>query len=91
MKNRGEPNTSNCQAGCDNRIVLEIARRDADEILGAYMNICLQALEEEQFDTFHYSMVQLLKELDNFSDIKEKYLADPQMQSLLSTYKELDE
>jgi hypothetical protein len=55
------------------------------------MNICLQALEEEQFDTFHYSMGQLLKELDNFSDIKEKYLADPQMQSLLSTYKELDE
>jgi integrase len=91
MKNRGEPNTSNCQAGCDNRIVLEIARRDADEILEAYMNICLQALEEEQFDTFHYSMGQLLKELDNFSDIKEKYLADPQMQSLLSTYKELDE
>jgi hypothetical protein len=36
-------------------------------------------------------MGQLLKELDNFSDIKEKYLADPQMQSLLSTYKELDE
>lgn len=91
MKNRGEPNTSNCQTGCDNRIVLEIARRDADEILEAYMNICLQALEEEQFDTFHYSMGQLLKELDNFSDIKEKYLADPQMQSLLSTYKELDE
>jgi hypothetical protein len=91
MKNRGEPNTSNCQAGCDNRIVLEIARRDADEILRAYMNICLQALEEEQFDTFYYSMGQLLKELDNFSDIKEKYLAAPQMQSLLSTYKELDE
>ena len=91
MKNRGEPNTSNCQAGCDNRIVLEIARRDADEILEAYMNLCLQALEEEQFDTFYYSMGQLLKELDNFSDIKEKYLADPQMQSLLSTYKELDE
>lgn len=52
---------------------------------------CLQALDEEQFEIFYYSLTQLLKELDNFSDIKEKYLADPQMQSLLSTYKELDQ
>jgi hypothetical protein len=90
-KSKGEPNTSNCQAGCDNRFVLELARRDADDIVGAYMNICLQALEEEQFDTFYYSMGQLLKELDNFPDIKEKYLADPQLQPLLATYKELDQ
>lgn len=91
MKNRGEPNTSNCQAGCDNRIVLELARRDAEEIVAAYMDTCLRALEDEQFEVFYYSMRQLLKELANFSDIKEKYLADSQMQSLLATYKELDQ
>lgn len=91
LKNRGEPNTSNCKPGCDNRIVLDIARRDADEIVGAYMNICLQALEEEQFETFYYSMGQLLKELDNFPDIKEQHMADAQLQSLLATYKELDQ
>ena len=91
MKNRGEPNTSNCKPGCDNRIVLAIARRDADEIAEAYMDICLHALEEEQFEVFYYSMGQLLKELDNVPDIKEKYLADPQLQPLLATYKELDQ
>lgn len=91
LKNRGDPNTSNCKPGCDNRIVLALARRDADEIVGAYMHICLQALAEEQFETFYYSMGQLLKELDNFPDIKEKYLADPPLQSLLATYKELDQ
>ena len=90
MKNRGEPNTSNCKPECDNRIVLALARRDADEIVGAYMQICLQALEEEQFDTFYYSMEQIFKELDNFPDIKERYLAEPQMQSLLAVYKDLD-
>jgi hypothetical protein len=91
LKNRGEPNTSNCKPGCDNRIVLALARRDADEIVRAYMDIALQALEEEQFEVFYYSTGQLLKELDDFSDIKEKYLADGQLQSLLVTYKELDQ
>lgn len=91
LKNRGEPNTSNCQTGCDNRIVLALARRDADEIVRAYMDIALQALEEEQFEVLYYSMGQLLKELDNFLDIKEKYLGDPQLQSLLATYKELEQ
>lgn len=91
LKNRGEPNTSNCKPGCDNRIVLAVARRDADEIVRAYMDIALQALEEEQFEVFYYSMGQLLKELDNFPDIKEKHLADPKLQALLATYKELDQ
>ena len=91
MKNRGEPNTSNCQPECENRFVLALARRDTNEVVGAYINICLQALEEEQYETFYYSMGQLLKELDNFPDIKEKYLADPQLQPLLATYRELDQ
>jgi hypothetical protein len=91
LKNGGEPNTSNCKPGCDNRIVLALARRDVDEIVLAYIDITLQALEEEQFEVFYYSMGQLLSELDNFPDIKAKYLADPQLQSLLATYKELDQ
>jgi hypothetical protein len=91
MKSRGEPNTSNCKPGCDNRIVLALARRDADQIAAAYMDICLQALEDEQFEVFYYSMGQLVKELDYFPDIKAKYQADPQLQSLLATYKELDQ
>lgn len=91
LKNRGDPNTSNCKSGCDNRIVLAVARRDANEIVQAYIDISVQALEEEQFEVFYYSMGQFLKELDNFPDIKEKYLADPQLAPLLATYKELDQ
>ena len=91
LKNRGEPNTANCKPECDNRIVLALARRDADEIVRAYMDIVSKALEEEQFEVFYYSMGQLLKELDNFADIKEKYLSNAQLQMLLATYRELDQ
>jgi hypothetical protein len=90
LKNRGEPNTSNCQPGCDNRIVLALARRDVDEIVHAYMDTAQQSLDDGQFDVFYYSMKQLLQELESFHDVKEKHLTDPQLQSLLATYKELD-
>lgn len=55
------------------------------------MDICLKALEDEQFDVFYYSMGQLLKELDNFSDIKVRYMSDPQMVQLFEIYKDLDQ
>ncbi len=91
LKNKGEPNTSSCKPECDNRIVLAIERRDADEIVQAYIDIALEAREVEQFDVFYYAVEQLLKELDNFLDVKEKYMADAQLQSLLVTYRELDQ
>lgn len=91
LKNKGEPDTSNCKPECDNRIVLALERRDTDEIVQAHMGIALKAREEEQFDHFNYSMEQLLKELNKFSDIKEKYMADAQLQSLLVTHQELDQ
>lgn len=91
VKKRGEPNISNCKPGCDNRIVLAIGQRDADEIVRAYIDIALQALEDEQFEVFYYTMEQILKELNNFPGIKEKYLVDPQLQPLLATYRELDQ
>ena len=90
LKNRGEPNISKCQPECDNRIVLALARRDVDEIVYAYMEVAAQALDDGQIEVFYYSIGQLLKELESFQDIKEKYLADPQLQSMLATYKELE-
>lgn len=90
LKSKGEPNTSNCKPECDNRLVLQLEQRDSEEIVQAHMDIALQARDDGQFDVFYYSMEQLLKELDNFRDVKEKYMADAQMQSLLATYRELD-
>lgn len=90
-KNKGEPDTSNCQPECGNRVVLALERRDAGEIVNAYMDVALKARDEGQFGTFYYSMERLLKELNNFPDIKEKYMADAQLQSLLATYQELDQ
>ena len=90
LKNRGEPNISNCKSGCENRIVLSLARRDVDEVVQAYIDTAMQALEEEQFEVFCYVIGQLLKELENFPDINKKYLSDSQLQPLLAMYKELD-
>lgn len=91
LKNRGEPNTSHCQPGCDNRIVLALERSDLDEVVLAYMDTAAQALEDGQIAVFYYAMKQLLQEIERFQDIKEKYLADPQLQSLLAAYKEIDQ
>ena len=91
LKNKGEPNTADCKPECENRLVLQLEQRDSEEIVQAQMDIALQARDDGQFDVFYYSMKQLLKELDNFLDVKEKYIADSQLQSLLATYKELDQ
>jgi hypothetical protein len=91
-KNKGEPDTSNCKPECGNRVVLALERRDVGEIVEAYMDVALQARDDEgQYAVFYYSMERLLEELDNFPDIKEKYLADPQLQSLLATYREVNQ
>jgi len=91
-KNNGEPDTSNCKPECGNRVVLALERRDAGEIVETYMDVALQARDDEgQYAVFYYSMERLLEELDNFPDIKEKYLADPQLQSLLATYREVNQ
>lgn len=91
LKNRGEPNTAHCQPGCDNRIVLALERRDLDEVVLAYMDTAALALEDGQIAVFYYTMKHLLQEIERFQDIKEKYLADPQLQSLLAAYKEIDQ
>lgn len=89
LKNRGEPNISNCKSGCENRIVLSLARRDMDEVVQVYIDTAKKALEEEQFEVFCYVVGQLLKEVENFPDLNNKYLASSQLQPLLAMYKEL--
>lgn len=89
--NKGEPNTSKCKPACDSRIVLALERRDADEVLDSYVHVASQALAEEQYEVFYYSMKQFFEQLDSFPEFKEKYMAAAQMQSLLAAYQELDQ
>lgn len=90
-RKRGEPNTSNCKPDCDNRIVLAIQRRDAREVLGAYLDVARQARDEEQYLVFYESMQRFIEELDTFPDIRAQYVADPDVDSLLSTYRTLSQ
>lgn len=88
-RNRGEPDTSNCKTECSNRIVLALERRDAGEIIESYLDVARQSLDDEQYMVFYEAMQRFLEELDTFPDIKEKYLANPEVQSLLATYQEI--
>ena len=88
-KNKGEPDTSNCKLECGNRLVLSLAHRDAGEIVKRYMDVAQQACDEGLFDLLHYSMERLMEELNNFPDIREKYMADAQLQSLINIYQDL--
>lgn len=90
-KNKGEPNTSDCKPGCDNRIVLALKRRDVGEIVESYIDVASQSLGECQHMVFYESMTRLLEELDAFPDLKLLYLADQRFQSLLTSYEEFNE
>ena len=89
-KNRGEPDTANCKPQCDHRIVLALERRNVGEVVESYIDVASQARDEEQHMVFYESMSRLIEEIDAFPDIKSQYLEDPRIQSLLTSYKELN-
>lgn len=88
-RNKGEPNTSNCKPECDNRIVLMRHRRDIEAIAEQYLDIAHQAMKEGQVLVLAHTMDNLREELEAFPDIKEKFLADPAVQSLLKYCEEV--
>lgn len=88
-RKRGEPDTSNCKPECDNRIILALERRNVEEIVESYLDVARQAYDDGQFMVFYEAMQRLLEEIEAFPDIKTKYLADFQVQSLLTNYQEL--
>lgn len=83
-RSKGEPNTANCQPECDNRIVLVRRRRDSEKIIKQYIDIACEALDDGQLLVLTGVMENLRDELENFSDLKETYLADPKVQFLLA-------
>lgn len=88
-KNKGEPNTSNCKAECENRLVLALERRNSGEVVECYIDVATQARADEQYMVFYESMQRLLEQLNVFPDLKSFYLKDLRFQSLLTSFQEL--
>lgn len=88
-RSKGEPNTSNCKPECDNRIVLMRHRRDIEAMVEQYLDIAQQAKEDGQVLVLAHTMDNLREELEAFPDLKEKFLADPAVQSLLNYCEEV--
>lgn len=81
---KGEPNTANCQPECHNRIVLVRQRRDTELVIAQYLDIARKAREDGQLLVLSGVMENLRGEFENFADLKEQYLADPEVQSLFA-------
>jgi hypothetical protein len=87
-RSKGEPNTANCQPECGNRIVLMRQRRDTELIIEQYLDIARSAREDGQMLVLAGVMDNLREELESFPDLEVKYLADPEVQSLLALCEE---
>lgn len=91
-KNRGNPNLSNCQSNCRSRLVLnvELERRDSQEIIDSYIELAIQARNDEQYLVFFDVMQRLREELEKFPDLGERYKKAPTVISLLATLQEIE-
>lgn len=83
-RSKGEPNTANCQPECDNRIVLMRHRRDSEQVIEQYLDIARQARDDGQLLVLASVVSNVREELENFADLKEKYLSNPEVQSLFA-------
>lgn len=88
-KNRGEPNTADCQQGCMNRIEDKTARRDIRELIEALVSNAHRALEAKELLVFESYFNQLCDELDRFADIKAEWMAMETVQFLFTRHEEL--
>lgn len=93
----GEPLISNCQRTCPQRIDLpeEIAQarhqRDVEEICEGYVAIATKACEDGQLLVAAGCLLQLNDELEGWPDIKARYDARPDVQSLVAALEPQDE
>ena len=79
---KGEPNTANCQPECLKRIVLEKQRRDTELVIEQYLDLARKARGDCQWLVLAGVMENLREELENFVELKERYLAKPDVQLL---------
>ena len=83
-RSKGEPNTANCQPECDNRIVLMRHRRDSEQVIEQYLDIARQARDDGQLLVLASVVSNVREELENFADLKEKYLSNLEVLSLFA-------
>lgn len=93
----GEPLISNCQRTCPQRIDLAEQidqgrqQRDVEEICEGYVAIATKACEEGQLLVAAGCLQQLNDELERWPDIKARYYARPDVQSLVAALEPQDE
>lgn len=85
---KGEPNTANCQPHCDNRIVFARKRRDVELSIEQYLDIARQARDDNQLLVLASAIDNAKNEWANYADLEQKYLSDPDIQTLLALCEE---
>lgn len=87
-RSKGEPNTSNCQPQCDNRIVFARRRRDVEQSVEQYLDIARQARDDGQLLVLAATLANAQEEWVSFSDLEAKYEADPEVRALFALCEE---
>lgn len=83
-RSKGEPNTANCQPECVNRIVFARRRRDVEQNIECYLKSARDARADNTLLVLASILENMRKELEDFPDLKEQYLSDPEVQSLFA-------
>lgn len=73
-----------CDPGCENRVVLARRRRDIEESIEQYLDIARRAQADGQLLVMAHSMENLREVLGYYADLREKYLAMPDVQAMFA-------
>lgn len=80
-----------CDPGCENRVVLARRRRDTEESIEQYLDIARSAQDDGLLLVMAHSMENLREELGYYADLREKYLAMPDVQAMFRSCEETDQ
>jgi integrase len=80
-----------CDPGCENRYVQARHRRDTELNIESYIDIACQARDDGQLLVLAHTMENLRQELGYFADLRERYLAMPEVQALFALVSEPEE
>ncbi len=80
-----------CDPGCTNRVVLARRRRDTELNAEQYLDIARQAQADGLLLVMAHAMDNLRDELGYFADLREKYLAMPDVQAMFALCEDTDE
>jgi len=73
-----------CDPGCENRVVLARRRRDTQESIEQYLDIARSAQADGLLLVMAHSMENVREELGYYADLREKYLAMPDVQAMFA-------